>query len=180
MGSYSRFQQFMRSVLRLPPLALSEDESDQYSTYSFRRFLPSVADSLNLSDTEKNCLGNWQDGQKLPLNVRYSAVRLESAASVRRLCLAAIHHLLKNDPEPSWLKLRGVLSHLPRLRDLVDSSSSWGRGVGRLPAPSSASHSPTDRATGSEAKKFPATPHLPIAAFMPRNHRLRRNPHLTP
>ena len=115
-ATYSRFQQFVRSLLRLPRLSLADSESDQYSTYSFRRFLPSVADTLNLSDADRNCLGNWQDGQRLPLNVRYSSEKLESAASVWRLCLAALHHLLKHDENPSLLKLRGVLSHVPPLR----------------------------------------------------------------
>eukprot|EP00435_Cladocopium_sp_Y103_P009996 s1316_g2.t1 len=85
-----------RSLLTLPPLALSAEEAANFSAKSMRWFLPSIADALQLSDPERNCLGNWQDGARLPLNVRYSAERLETAAGVRRLCLAAIAHLLKH------------------------------------------------------------------------------------
>ena len=110
---YHRFQAFFRSLLTLPPLALSADEASNFSTYSMCRFLPSMADSLQLFDSERNCLGNWQDGARLPLNVRYSAERLETAAGVRRLCLAAIAHLLKHVTNPpTWLRLRGVLPHV--------------------------------------------------------------------
>ena len=88
--------------------------------------------------------------KKLPLNVRYSSQRLESAAGVRRLCLAALHHLLKHDMEPSWLKLRGVLSHMPRMQELANASKSWGHGVECLPVPRSPSRSPTPRVADSE------------------------------
>ena len=59
---YHRFQAFFRSLLTLQPLALSEVDAASFSTYSMRRLLPSVADCLQLSDAERNCLGNWQDG----------------------------------------------------------------------------------------------------------------------
>ena len=120
-------------------------------------FKVSVADTLNLGDADRNCLGDWQDGQRLPLNVRYSSERLETAARVRRLCLVALHHLLKHDENPCLLKLRGVLSHVPRLRELANSSQSWGRGVERLPEPSSSSQSPTDRATDSKDSSAPCS-----------------------
>ena len=106
-AKYHRFVQFVRSLLRLSPLSLDETECEQITTYQFRRFLPTVADVLQLTDSKKLCLGNWNDGVKLPLTVRYSAQRLETAAGVRRLSLSAIHHLLKYG-------LRSVQEHLPQ------------------------------------------------------------------
>ena len=147
---YYRFQAFFRSLLTLPPLALSADEASNFSTYSMRRFLPSMADSLQLSDSERNCLGNWQDGARLPLNVRYSAERLETAAGVRRLCLAAIAHLLKHVTNPpTWLRLRGVLPHVQSLRQIVASSESWGPGTEAVPRPEEEPRSPTERMSSS-------------------------------
>ena len=61
---YSRFQAFM---LQLPPLSLDEQAASNFSTRSFWRFLPTVADALQLCDSDRVCLGNWADGRKLPL-----------------------------------------------------------------------------------------------------------------
>ena len=147
---YHRFQAFFRSLLTLPPLALSADEASNFSTYSMRRFLPSMADSLQLFDSERNCLGNWQDGARLSLNVRYSAERLETAAGIRRLCLAAIAHFLKHVTNPpTWLRLRGVLPHVQSLRQIVASSESWGPGTEAVPGPKEEPRSPTERMSSS-------------------------------
>ena len=64
---YSRFQAFMRSLLQLPPLSLDEQAASNFSTRSFWRFLPTVADALQLCNSDRVCLGNWADGRKLPL-----------------------------------------------------------------------------------------------------------------
>ena len=61
--SYSRFQDFFRFLLRLPPLGLSQQQACSFSTRSMRRFLPSIADSLQLADSDRLCLGNWSDGR---------------------------------------------------------------------------------------------------------------------
>ena len=45
-ADYSRFQAFARSLLHLPPLSLTEHAASTFSTRSFRRFLPTVADAL--------------------------------------------------------------------------------------------------------------------------------------
>ena len=86
---YYRFQAFFRSLLMLAPLALSETAASNFSTYSMRRFLPTIADALQLPDSERICLGNWQDGARLPLSVRYSSERLETAAGVVPSCHCA-------------------------------------------------------------------------------------------
>ena len=48
---YSRFQAFMRSLLQLPPLSLDEQAASNFSTRSFWRFLPTVADALQLCNS---------------------------------------------------------------------------------------------------------------------------------
>lgn len=45
-ADYPRFQAFARSLLHLPPLSLTEHAASTFSTRSFRRFLPTVADAL--------------------------------------------------------------------------------------------------------------------------------------
>ena len=135
-ASFSRFQTFFRSLLTLPPLSLSKEAAGQFSTRSCRRFLPTVADALQLPEPDRLCLGNWSDGRRLPLPVRYSAERLETAAQVRRLCLASVNHLLRHVPEcQEWSKLRAVVPHLARLRDIT-MTSAWGEGLDSLPEPS--------------------------------------------
>ena len=151
--SYSRFQDFFRSLLRLPPLGLSQEQACSFSTRSMRRFLPSIADSLQLADSDRLCLGNWSDGRKLPMPVRYSSERLESAAQARRLCLAALHHLFKHIPQPgSWLRIRAVAQLLNVLKRLT-TSKLWGQGTEELPppiVPSSPEGVPTDRPSSDE------------------------------
>ena len=54
-ASSSRFLSFFRSLLMLPPLSLSADEANQFSTRSLRRFLPTVADALSLPESDSAC-----------------------------------------------------------------------------------------------------------------------------
>eukprot|EP00438_Fugacium_kawagutii_P026753 Skav216443 [mRNA] locus=scaffold50:122279:123718:+ [translate_table: standard] len=169
-AQYSRFQAFMRSLLQLPPLSLTEQAASNVSTRSFRRFLPSVADALQLSDSDRLCLGNWADGHRLPLPVRYSSERLESAAQARRLCLASVHHLLKHAPRcDSWSSLRAVAPHLDRLRNII-ATSSWGPGIPSVPPPELVESSPvpTEVASDSEDSISPSSDassaHLPASA----------------
>ena len=156
---YSRFQAFTRSILQLPPLSLDEQGASNFSTRSFRRFLPTVADALQLDDSDRLCLGNWADGRRLPLPVRYSSERLESAAQARRLCLASVHHLLKHVPQSdSWSSLRAVVPHLDRLRNLI-AASSWGPGIPSVPVPELVESSPvpTEVASGSGDSSSPSS-----------------------
>lgn len=115
-----------------------------------------MADCLQLSDAERNCLGNWQDGARLPLAVRYSAERLETAAGVRRLCLAAMRHLLQHVADPSWSRLRAVVPHLPQLRRLCEESELWGLGTAPVPPPEP--RSPTECVSSSnDSSKSPSS-----------------------
>ncbi|CAK9042704.1 Esterase LipC [Durusdinium trenchii] len=158
-ADYPRFQAFARSLLHLPPLSLTEHAASTFSTRSFRRFLPTVADALQLCDSDRLCLGNWSDGRKLPLPVRYSSERLESAAQVRRLCLASVHHLLKHAPLcDSWSGLRAVAPHVARLRSNI-ATSSWGPGVRAIPEPDLVESSPvsTERASSSGGSDSPSS-----------------------
>ena len=80
-ASSSRFLSFCRSLLMLPPLSLSADNASQFSTRSLRRFLPTVADAISLPESHKLCLGNWSNGRRLPLPVRYAAVAVAPKAN---------------------------------------------------------------------------------------------------
>ena len=156
---YQRFQAFLRSLLQLPPLSLSERAASTFSTRSLRRFLPPVADALQLCDSDRLCLGNWSDGRRLPLPVRYSSERLESAAHVRRLCLASVHHLLKHVPHcDAWSSLRAVAPHLERLRSII-ASSAWSPGICSVPEPEVIETSPvsTEKASSSESSGSPSS-----------------------
>ena len=46
---YFKYQGILRHLLRLHPLNLDEESTLSITTYSLRRFLPSVADGVKLS-----------------------------------------------------------------------------------------------------------------------------------
>ena len=68
----------------MPPFLLPLGEAVRLTAYSLRRKLPSVADRLQLGEERRSEIGDWRD------EVRYSAARLETSASTRRVCLAAL------------------------------------------------------------------------------------------
>ena len=98
--SYSRFQGLLRSLCGLAPLGLPLEEARRFTTYSLRRKLPSVSDRLQLPPERRAEIGDWLDvlpdgaggwkPPREPMFVRYSAARLETSASTRRVCLAAL------------------------------------------------------------------------------------------
>ena len=71
--------------------------------YTLRRWLSSVAQGVKLPLERRGDLGNWGDcvGEKgtnmvsEPMAVLYSSTRLEANAQVKRVCCAAVNHLLK-------------------------------------------------------------------------------------
>ena len=130
--TYNRFVVLVRQLCSFPPLALSSDELDAVSTYSLQRWLPSIADGLQLKPEERASLGNWQDsvGQPVrePMHVRYSEVRLESSAQARRLCISAVAHLLRHVPNATMMQVTSVAKFLDKFRAST-TSSSWGAFV---------------------------------------------------
>ena len=69
------------------------------STYSLRRFFPTVADRLRIPVDRRHDLGDWCDTpldgavpvRHAPMAVRYSDARLESSADSRRVCHLALY-----------------------------------------------------------------------------------------
>ena len=71
--------------------------------YTLRRWRSSVAQGVKLPLERRGDLGNWGDcvGEKgakrvsEPMSVLYSSTRLEANTQVKRVCCAAVNHLLK-------------------------------------------------------------------------------------
>lgn len=99
------------------------------TSYSFRRFFPTVADALELTETQRNTLGNWVDSTgrvtKEPMHARYSAVQMESCATVRRLCLQAVHQIQKHGGT-DFEQCRTLRPHMGLLLQSV-LRDSWGK-----------------------------------------------------
>ena len=97
---YARFHQTFRALLQFHPLNMSDDQAAGFSTYSLRRWLPTVSDALELGEHERSGIGNWKDGvaRKEPMHVRYSDERLNTSSRVKRLCLLAVNHTLRHKP----------------------------------------------------------------------------------
>ena len=85
-----------------------------------------MAGALQLPIERRRDLGNWKDtladdkGRvSEPMVVRYSSQRLEATASVKRLCLGAVLHLLKwasaRSTKPSMAQLEGCIRSLPNI-----------------------------------------------------------------
>jgi hypothetical protein len=99
--SYNKYMGCIRALVMMEPLALSLAEARDFTTYSLRRKMPTIADRLRLPMCMRAELGNWQEAVDVgsadhkrvrePMAVRYSAARLESAAQTRRVCLTAMN-----------------------------------------------------------------------------------------
>jgi hypothetical protein len=159
--SYTKFHLFMRHLLCLQPLALPDAEAAAFTSYSLRRWLPSVAHALGIPPSEAASLGNWVDVADpaarpgVPLAVRYSATRLEVSAELKLLCLAAVWHLLKHHPRAQLRDLVLCRPHLPALRETV-LRNHWGLmgSAGMLPGPvSPVAASPSETSEGSSSSE---------------------------
>ena len=154
--SYSRFQGLLRSLMALHPLCLPLEDARQYTTYSLRRKLPSVADRLQLPPERRAEIGDWLDvlpdgtggwkAPREPMFVRYSAARLETSASTRRVCLHAMAHATDDesvrqaeDPQALYKQVLGP---------------DWGRRLlepGLSPETSSSSSSTSESSSSSDS-----------------------------
>ena len=116
---------------------LQDIESTKVTGYTFRRFLPTAADALQFSLERRQCLGNWVDavadksGQKAkePMAVRYSQVRLENTAQLKRVCAAAVTHVYswtrQEEDQATWEQVSGCVKSLPTLEENTRRSK-WG------------------------------------------------------
>jgi hypothetical protein len=141
---YHRFQGILRQLSTACTEATPETVM-KLTSYSARRFLPSVADGISLSIEQRNTLGNWVDKvsssssdkqSREPMAVRYSQHRLHAAAEVKRLCLAALAHCLKHRPRAEFSDLSACIPFLTKLRAICDGPH-WGAKsiTDALPAP---------------------------------------------
>ena len=96
---YAKFMACLRGIFTRPPLSLRPEDAMRVSTYSLRRFLPTVADRLRVPVDRRHDLGDWCDTpldgaapvRHAPMAVRYSDARLETSADTRRVCHLALH-----------------------------------------------------------------------------------------
>ena len=117
-------------------------EAAPVTTYAFRRFFPTVSESLQMTETERSSLGNWVDRlaqpqgggrRQEPMHARYSDSRLEESANVKRLLLAV---LLAPHPSGRLDTHQELSAFIPRLADLRAQvrGTTWGAFTSRASA----------------------------------------------
>ena len=136
-AAHGSFIKTLRAII--VDLGFPESLADLIVSYSFRRFLATVADVMGMDDSEKNSLGNWKDrvgGRNRPesVHVRYSAERLRASASAKRMCLLGLSHAFKYRPDVSeFPKLAGLRAHVQKIREHAASHLEWGMGAAAFP-----------------------------------------------
>jgi hypothetical protein len=146
-STHSQVHCFLRAILQIPPLGLSDQMAAEMTSQSLRRYMASAADALMLSPDRKDSLGNWKDAsgvacRKEPMNVRYSSERLKTNNETKLIVLAAIHHLAIHSDVPTFERLRAVKPHLEKITAIVTATGEWGPGCEQLPAPASSELDP--------------------------------------
>ena len=145
---------------------LQEVQGSKVTGYTFRRFLPTVADALQLSVEKRQCLGNWVDtvtdktGQmaKEPMAVRYSQARLENTAHIKRVGVAAVMHVhtwtRQDQGHAAWEHMAGCIKSLPTLEENTRRSK-WGTytlsGTSIAVPPAAQIEVSSDEASGSSS-----------------------------
>ena len=179
--SYVKFTRCLRSLLIGPPAKLTTTEALQVTSYSLRRKLASVADRLGLSIQRRSELGDWkqdviEDGARIrraaePMAVRYSAARLETTASTRRLCLHVLDVVSQqqHEEDAATRALRHGIADAERSID----SDDWGihmkthisqkqpstdQSAKDAPASSSSSSASSATSGGSQASSNASSP----------------------
>ena len=145
---------------------LPDAQDDKVTGYTFRRFLPTVADALQFSVEKRQCLGNWVDAvtdqtgrpSKEPMAVRYSQARLENTAQIKRVCVAAVMHVhlwaRQGQGQATWEHLAGCIKSLPTLEENTRRSK-WGAsqpsGTSMKALPAAQVEVSSDDASGSSS-----------------------------
>ena len=128
---HGRFHTLLRELLLEQPLNMQLEQAVTMTSYSLRRLNPSMADALQMSDTERNQLGNWRDGtggsasKPEPMRVRYSASRLQATAEARRVILQAFYHVCRHIDKPTFEHVATVARYMQSFRKSV-MTSEWG------------------------------------------------------
>ena len=90
---YNRFIKCVEQIMMLHPRRMPPEQARNMVSYRARRFLPSVAGLLGLSDKEAASVGNWKGagdsaGQRFSISstmhVRYADTKLQTAARTKK------------------------------------------------------------------------------------------------
>ena len=121
-------------IRELAEVGASSVDAEPVTTYAFRRFFPTVSESLQLSETERSSLGNWVDrltqtqgGRRgpEPMHAKYSDSRLEESANVKRLILSVLHASLLAGQAEAHQELAAFVPHIADYKAQVRSTA-WG------------------------------------------------------
>jgi hypothetical protein len=154
---YSRFIKCMEQLMMLKPLEMQPEQARKIISYRARRFLPSVAGLLQLSDKEASSVGNWRGagdaaGKRLSvsstMHVRYDDTKLQTTARTKVALVAALAHASKTADafDIPWDKLK---ENLPSWEWVSELSKNAATGLTEL----------LPRRTGTgEDRAFPLRP----------------------
>lgn len=128
-------------LLQAPPLQLCREDAARAATYRGRRFMNSMGREANLSEPDLASLGNWVGQTDDPsgtqrqiaqsMAVRYSALKLQTAARAKFKCLHALrvasaeYGSFEQDPE-------ALKTCMPSEDLLEHASKSAGIGISKL------------------------------------------------
>jgi hypothetical protein len=155
--SYSRFIKCIEQLMMLKPLEMSPEQARKIISYRARRFLPSVAGLLQISDKEASSVGNWRGagdaaGRRLSISstmhIRYDDTKLQTTARTKVGLVAALALAVKKADsfDIPWDKLK---ANLPSWEWASEQSQNAATGLTEL--------LPKRTGTG-EVRAFPLRP----------------------
>ena len=129
--TYERFSRLWRGLLT--SLNFCEVWISSYTTYSLRRWLPTIAGALKFSREQKQAIGNWvevpeaaeKDSRAIyPMSMKYDDDKDIMAGHTKGLAVVVIHALLDLDEATYKVKVEGVHTkqELEHLRKSVQAS----------------------------------------------------------
>lgn len=157
--TYHGMRRLVAALLR----HIETPQPDEYSYYSFRRFLPTVADILGLDEDQSAAIGNWQDvpraaGQQAAKAVptermakRYAEDRVASAGLSKATCLVAVHyarpHLSGGADPDQWDAIRRLNWSL---EELQAEARKWAEAAKEPQCPAEQHKQPVQDASASD------------------------------
>ena len=98
-------------------------DTEKYTFYSLRRFMPTAAGAFQLDDTGKAAIGNWQENvgptdskaktAKMKMSIHYSGEKVAQAIRAKNLIVSALAKSLEEVIPGACLKLRQGISLAP-------------------------------------------------------------------
>ena len=138
------------------------------TTYSFRRFSPTVAGMLRMDATDRLAIGDWQDveGSKASrsetsfMPVRYDGDRVANALAVKGECVLAVGQALAS--YRAQCRDNSVTPHLSALREhLPPMLSLRAQVASRMQQQASSSSKPSSSTVAAVARKRKRAPAKP-------------------